>query len=125
MAAETEQISPKDGHLRTMDALGGAIKKFGWRSAKGIIYLTAMAMIVNIAGVETMDQLALPATVLALINGLTNSAVIRRLVDSVGGDLLANVISQVANRESVSNQQILRLIENHLVVDPDEIQSAL
>ena len=125
MSESSMQTDPTAAHLRMMSALGSALKEISWRSAKGLTYLASAAVIVHVAGIDTLNQLGLPDSVIATLVGLTTSPVINRLIDSIGGDLLAGIITQVANKDSLSDQQILELLENNIRINTDEIQNCL
>ncbi|HIP71831.1 MAG TPA: hypothetical protein EYH05_10610 [Anaerolineae bacterium] len=96
------------------DVLVNALQSTTAGSAKLLLYLIATITILNIIGHDKINSLVIPPAILYVIKGLAASPVIQKIVDQLGGDLLANMIEHFANRDSLREDKILEFIENQI-----------
>lgn len=106
---------------KVLASIGTALRNTTVVSAKWFVYVCVAATLIQIVGPEIISSVAIPASVFMLIQRLLESSVLQKLLNLIGGNLLAGVIDRVATHESTSQEDILRLIEQS--VDPDKIES--
>ncbi|MBI2330593.1 MAG: hypothetical protein HYU84_00145, partial [Chloroflexi bacterium] len=106
---------------KVLSSIGTALRDTTVVSAKWLVYVCVAATLMQIFGPEIGVSIAIPASVLILIQRLSESSILQKLLNLIGGNLLAGVIDRVATRGSTSEEEILSLIEQ--AVDPDKIES--
>lgn len=93
--------------------------------AKLLTYGVVVATIVQIIS-PVVGTIVVPPALTGIVNifvGTTGAAVLSRLVDKVGGDMLTGLIVRVAGRKEASNDDIFKLLEE--VVSDEAIHQSL
>lgn len=108
---------------RILRVLGTAIQKTKVMSVKWFIYFLAAATVLSVFGQEYLAHLGLPVAALRLIEILFKNPITIRLIDTIGGNLLAEKLNEIANNDALTDEEILASLEK--IVTTEDIRSVV
>jgi tetratricopeptide (TPR) repeat protein len=105
---------------RILGKLGAGLQRITVGSTRFLVYLVPALTIISIVGVDRLDYLGLSPVLIYVLKSVVSSPQIQRLVDHLGGDLLADKMVQLASEGSLTDRKALALANSLATEDTIE-----